>query len=1013
MEIKNLQRVSNMKRYMVVSALIVSAVISGLLIQRADASFQSEALTDGAVSHWSFEESMGDLIDQIGTVNGEVLGTSQRQVSAHQGNGYSFSGSSSQGVSLPDNIFNSHSEGAIEAIVKIDSTSGDYIIFSQGDSTTSGGYQIALSIRDGRARLHVRPTTAYPISITGNTVLDTNQYYHIVAQVGISGMQLFVNGSEDTPYTTSGDRSINSWFYENSQSTVDTLYGIGYLNRGSPTGHFNGVIDELAIYDEPKTQTVWARHYSEIFGSVGPSDISINSPSAYSVYQRDGDSLADVTVSGDYSGVSSAVEYQVDGGSWSVLDSSLSEGEFSGTITDLAAGEHTIAVRLADATSTTDTVSDVRVGDVFGWIGQSNQDGRFGSEQPYTGQAASVFDRDGSWLNLTSGYQSPVASGHSVLPRLASLIEAKSGVPVGFVAETQGMTGLVAPDPDWAIGGSNYNYFINAINDSGVNNLKAILWYQGGREISNGISQSVYEVAEQGLLNNIQSDTGFTDVPMLTANKAMQDGKVAENINNIRLAKIANWDNANDIHPGPTGHDQIFNDGSHWSSNSQAATLAQRWWRTIDHSLYGGEQSPRGPQFDSAQYTGSSLTVAFKGGEGSLTNQSDTTGWRVVDAAGTRTIQSATGTSNTVTLTLDQALVEPVVVTFAHGNDAGGSTMVDSGTYPLPPEPFISKTATSFAQPNTPPTISGAPAATVDAGSTYSFTPTAYDADSDELTFAIANRPAWASFNTSTGQLSGTPTNEDAGEHSNIQISVSDGNNGSASLATFAITVVGDDDGEHSDEDADDIADEVENAAPNGGDGNNDGFSDADQANVSSFVDPVTGEYAILEVDEECVITNVAVIAESTEYVDSRHSYPAGLMDFTIDCVTPGFTATVNQYYYGVSDDSFVVRKFNPVAQSYATIDSATISRQTIDDSVVTKATYPVTDGGELDTDGVEDGSITDPAGLALLLATSSEESGNDGLADTGQSAQLYVLLGGIVFVASALTLARATLQKL
>ncbi|HEY0684289.1 MAG TPA: putative Ig domain-containing protein [Steroidobacter sp.] len=90
---------------------------------------------------------------------------------------------------------------------------------------------------------------------------------------------------------------------------------------------------------------------------------------------------------------------------------------------------------------------------------------------------------------------------------------------------------------------------------------------------------------------------------------------------------------------------------------------------------------------------------------------------------------------------------------------------------------------------NRAPVISGTPVRTINAGSAYSFRPTASDADGNTLTFSIANRPSWATFNTSTGQLSGTPTAAQAGTYSNIIISVSDGR-ATASLAAFSISVV-------------------------------------------------------------------------------------------------------------------------------------------------------------------------------------------------------------------------------
>ncbi|HMS23801.1 MAG TPA: hypothetical protein PKB09_03265 [Candidatus Saccharibacteria bacterium] len=192
-----------------------------------------------------------------------------------------------------------------------------------------------------------------------------------------------------------------------------------------------------------------------------------------------------------------------------------------------------------------------------------------------------------------------------------------------------------------------------------------------------------------------------------------------------------------------------------------------------------------------------------------------------------------------------------------------------------------------------------------------------------------------------------------------------------------------------SDTDQDNISDTVENAAPNSGDANNDGTPDSEQSNVSSLVDPVSGEYAVLEVSDECSVTSVSIGAESANTTqDSDFSYPNGLMDFTLDCGTNGFTVDVTQYYYGQDSKDFIVRKYNPSTNTYTTIDQAEISQETIDSQSVVKATYQVKDGSSLDLDGEEDGNIHDPVGLAT--ATGS-------LADTGQNTQNIVLLATIL----------------
>jgi hypothetical protein len=93
------------------------------------------------------------------------------------------------------------------------------------------------------------------------------------------------------------------------------------------------------------------------------------------------------------------------------------------------------------------------------------------------------------------------------------------------------------------------------------------------------------------------------------------------------------------------------------------------------------------------------------------------------------------------------------------------------------------------AVPNQPPTISGSPPTTVTAGTAYSFTPTASDPDGGTLTFSVTNRPTWATFSTTTGRLQGTPTSANVGTFANIGIGVSDGQGGTAQLATFQIVV--------------------------------------------------------------------------------------------------------------------------------------------------------------------------------------------------------------------------------
>jgi Putative Ig domain len=132
------------------------------------------------------------------------------------------------------------------------------------------------------------------------------------------------------------------------------------------------------------------------------------------------------------------------------------------------------------------------------------------------------------------------------------------------------------------------------------------------------------------------------------------------------------------------------------------------------------------------------------------------------------------------------------------GRLSGTPTATDVGSYPGIDISVSNGTSTAslsaFSITVTPaatpggPSISGTPSTSVVAGSGYRFTPTATDSSGAALTFSIQHAPVWATFNATTGELSGTPTAADVNTYSNIVISVSDGKR-SVSLPAFSISV--------------------------------------------------------------------------------------------------------------------------------------------------------------------------------------------------------------------------------
>jgi ELWxxDGT repeat protein len=77
---------------------------------------------------------------------------------------------------------------------------------------------------------------------------------------------------------------------------------------------------------------------------------------------------------------------------------------------------------------------------------------------------------------------------------------------------------------------------------------------------------------------------------------------------------------------------------------------------------------------------------------------------------------------------------------------------------------------------NHSPVIKGIPNTVINEDDAYQFLPNASDLDAnDTLSFEIQNQPSWTNFDTSTGALTGTPSNANVGMYTGIVISVSDG----------------------------------------------------------------------------------------------------------------------------------------------------------------------------------------------------------------------------------------------
>jgi len=89
---------------------------------------------------------------------------------------------------------------------------------------------------------------------------------------------------------------------------------------------------------------------------------------------------------------------------------------------------------------------------------------------------------------------------------------------------------------------------------------------------------------------------------------------------------------------------------------------------------------------------------------------------------------------------------------------------------------------------NLPPSIAIEAIADAQVGATFDYQVLARDPESDTLRFTAANLPTWASLDSASGRISGTPGPDDAGLYESISITVADATH-EVATAPFSLTV--------------------------------------------------------------------------------------------------------------------------------------------------------------------------------------------------------------------------------
>jgi len=137
------------------------------------------------------------------------------------------------------------------------------------------------------------------------------------------------------------------------------------------------------------------------------------------------------------------------------------------------------------------------------------------------------------------------------------------------------------------------------------------------------------------------------------------------------------------------------------------------------------------------------------------------------------------------------ALIAAAVVmsaSLAACDDDSGSSANQAVSTGAPAFPIDRSATTPTAATAAGVQITGSPATHATAGQAYGFQPTVAGRAGKAVKFSIANTPAWAKFDPTSGKLTGTPSSSHVGTYKGITISVVAGTT-TVALPAFSIVV--------------------------------------------------------------------------------------------------------------------------------------------------------------------------------------------------------------------------------
>lgn len=327
---------------------------------------RTTAAIDDYVAYWSFDEGVGDTAHDSSAngFDGQVFGAGWTD--GIVGSGLSFDDTArwvdiTDDAGYPD-LIGDLPEGTISVWFKINritDTNENLPIFYLGDGIGGDGHS-GLIIEVGHfgidSRLYFTIFTDdkfIPLCFDSGSDLAVGQWYHFAAVIGPDFNTGYLNGQEMVSRHYNYGGPAERYFFADVLDKRVCWVGRGFLSDITTEQYFDGVIDEIRVYDRPLSGGEINDYYESIAGTSGDF-VEITSPS-------DGQTVSGtIEVAGISQGMDSGrVWVSIDGGAYQ-LAMGTNTWSYTWDTTAYADGPHDISARARACRSCTfvyDTIS--------------------------------------------------------------------------------------------------------------------------------------------------------------------------------------------------------------------------------------------------------------------------------------------------------------------------------------------------------------------------------------------------------------------------------------------------------------------------------------------------------------------------------------------------------------------------------------------------------------------------------------------------------------------------------